>query len=136
MAKEKKATKKSGNKGGRPRIEIDKTQFEKLCGLQCTRDEIAAFLNVSHDTLERWCNREYGESFASVFAKKKEFGKVSLRRMQFKLAEKNAAMAIFLGKNMLGQTDHVEVVDNTPIEKLDEILGSLRGIADNEGKAE
>ena len=136
MAKEKKATKKSGNKGGRPRIEIDKTQFEKLCGLQCTRDEISAFLNVSHDTLERWCNREYGESFASVFAKKKEFGKVSLRRMQFKLAEKNAAMAIFLGKNMLGQTDHVEVVDNTPIEKLDEILGSLRGIADNEGKAE
>ena len=32
-------------------------------------------------------------------------GKVSLRRMQFNLAKTSAAMAIFLGKNMLGQRD-------------------------------
>lgn len=132
----KKATKKSGNKGGRPRIEIDKVQFEKLCGLQCTKEEISAFLNCSEDTIERWCNREYGECFAVVFREKRAFGKISLRRMQFKLAEKNAAMAIFLGKNILGQTDHVEIVDNTPIEKLDAILGSLKGIAENDVKAE
>jgi hypothetical protein len=37
-------------------------------------------------------------------------------------------MAIFLGKNYLGQTDVTEVVDNTPIEKLDSIL---KGIKDN-----
>lgn len=121
-------------KMGRPLKEIDKGQFEKLCGLQCTRDEIAAFLDVSHDTLERWCKKTYGVTFASIFAQKRELGKVSLRRMQFKLAEKNPTMAIFLGKNMLGQTDHVEVVDNTPIEKLDEILGAIKGVADNEVK--
>ena len=32
-------------------------------------------------------------------------GKVSLRRMQFRLAERSAAMAIWLGRNVLGQTD-------------------------------
>lgn len=130
----KKATKESGKKNGRPRIEIDKEQFEKLCGLQCTKEEISAFFNCSDDTIERWCDREYGKSFAVVFKQKREFGKISLRRTQFKLAEKSAAMAIFLGKNMLGQTDHVEIVDNTPIEKLDAILGSLREIAEDETK--
>ena len=32
-------------------------------------------------------------------------GLISLRRMQFQLAEKSAAMAIFLGKQHLGQQD-------------------------------
>lgn len=33
---------------------------------------------------------------------------MSLRRIQMKLAEKNASMAIFLGKQYLGQRDVVE----------------------------
>jgi hypothetical protein len=37
-------------------------------------------------------------------------------------------MAIFLGKNYLGQKDCIETVDNTPIEKLDDIL---KGIKEN-----
>ena len=55
--------------------------------------------------------------------------KIALRRNQMALSKKSAAMAIFLGKNYLGQTDHVEVVDNTPIERLDAILGGLKDIA-------
>ena len=98
-------TEKPKNKGGRPRIEIDKKLFEKLCGLQCTLEEIAGVLSCSMDTVERWCKRTYNESFAEVYKKHSATGKTSLRRAQFKLAEKSAAMAIWLGKQYLGQRD-------------------------------
>ena len=58
----------------RPRIEIDKKQFEKLCGLQCTKEDIAGFFDVSEDTIDRFCKREYKESFAVVFSKKRRIG--------------------------------------------------------------
>lgn len=89
----------------RPKIEIDKKFFEKLCGLQCTLEEIAGVFDCSPDTIERWCKRQYKMGFAETYKKHSASGKISLRRAQFKLAEKSAAMAIFLGKNYLGQTD-------------------------------
>lgn len=92
----------------RPRIEIDEENFRKLCGLQCTLTEIASFFGCSEDTIERWCKRELKLSFADAFKKYSASGKISLRRWQFKMAEHNVSMAIFLGKNWLGQTDKVE----------------------------
>lgn len=77
---------------------------------------------MSEDTIERFCKREYKEGFAVIYAKKSALGKISLRRAQFKLAEKSAAMAIFLGKNYLGQRDSFEVTDTTALDKLDSIL--------------
>jgi len=94
----------------RPRIEIDASQFEKLCSIQCTLNEIAGFFNCSSDTIERWCKREYKESFADTYKKYSAGGKISLRRYQFKMAEHNAAMAIWLGKQYLGQTEKQEVM--------------------------
>lgn len=91
--------------GGRPQKEIDKKIFESLCGLQCTMQEILAVLDISDKTLSGWCRRTYGKSFSEIFAIKRQLGFISLRRTQFKLAEKSAAMAIFLGKQYLGQTD-------------------------------
>jgi hypothetical protein len=38
----------------------------------------------------------------------RERGKARLRRTQFKLAETNVAMAIWLGKQLLGQRDRIE----------------------------
>lgn len=110
-------------KMGRPKKEIDKTNFEKLCGLQCTLEEIAGFFDCSADTIERWCKREYKATFAEAFKRYSAPGKASLRRIQFKLAERNAAMAIFLGKNYLGQKDTfeqltTEVEDLTPLSEL------------------
>ena len=90
---------------GRPMKVIDEKQFESLCGLQCTLAEIADFFECSEDTVERWCKRTYGESFADTFNKRRGKGKVSLRRAQFRLAEKSAAMAIWLGKQYLGQIE-------------------------------
>lgn len=96
-------------------VTINKNTFENLCAIQCTKEEICSVLNVSEKTLNSWCNSEYGENFSLVFAKKRHNGNASLRRTQWKLAEKSAAMAIFLGKNYLGQKDNVEIIDNKEI---------------------
>lgn len=100
----------------RPRKEIDKRDFESLCTLQCTKEEICGFFDVSDKTLENWCKRTYAEGFSEVFKKKRGKGKISLRRAQFRLAEKSASMAIWLGKQWLGQKDTVE------IERSDEVV--------------
>ena len=90
---------------GRPKIQIDKKEFEKLCALQCTEAEIASWFDCSPDTIERFCEREYKATFAEVFAIKRGKGQISLRRTQWKLAERSSVMAIFLGKQYLGQSD-------------------------------
>lgn len=105
----------------RPRTKIDRAQFEKLCGLQCTLPEFADFFDCSEDTIERWCKREYGSSFAEVFRIKRGRGKIALRRNQFKLSETNAAMAIWLGRQYLGQVDKPE--DSVDTEDTDAYFG-------------
>lgn len=125
------ARKPTGNPNGRPSKinKIDQEQFEKLCALQCTKEEIAGFFNVSPDSIENYCAKFYGSTFSAVFAEKRCNGKISLRRAQFKLAEKNAAMAIFLGKNYLGQRDVIEETNTETIDKLDDILAGVRANA-------
>lgn len=111
----------------RPRKEIDSDQFEKLCGLQCTLAEIAGWFGCSEDTIERWCKRTYTAGFADAFKRFSQSGKISLRRFQFKIAEKNAAMAIFLGKQYLGQRDFVETTANDIPD--DGFVEALKGTA-------
>ena len=89
----------------RPKKQIDKEQFENLCGLQCTKEEICAWFGVTEKTLNAWCKRTYNEGFSLIFSQKRGKGKISLRRYQFQLAKKNANMAIWLGKQYLGQKD-------------------------------
>lgn len=100
----------------RPRKYWSVEEFEKLCGLQCTKEEIAAWFDFSEDTLENRLREEYNECFSVVFAKKRGIGRTSLRRKQWKIADNNAAMAIFLGKNYLGQRDVQEIETNKPIQ--------------------
>jgi len=91
---------------GRPQKEIDIKTFEKLCGLQCTITEMCSFFDCDDMTLSKWCKRTYNMRFSEIFAIKRGSGQISLRRTQFRLAEKNAAMAIFLGKQYLNQRDN------------------------------
>lgn len=115
--------KPTGNPAGRPRTEINKKSFEDLCKLQCTLDEIAGFFDCSDRTIERWCEEQYGMRFVDVFKIKSVDGRISLRRQQFRLAEKSAAMAIFLGKQMLGQSDNPAAGEG---EKLMEFLDIIK----------
>lgn len=100
-----------GKKMGRPEIPIDKKDFETLCGMMCTKEEICGFLKVSDSTLSRWVGRTYPKNgrknatFEDVYKKLSGSGKISLRRNLFKLSEHNAAAAIFLAKNLLGMSD-------------------------------
>ena len=122
----KKAETKQAKRTGRPKIQIDQKQFENLCGLQCTEEEIASFFDCSVDTIERFCSRTYNMTFAEVFKIKRGVGKISLRRSQMKLAEKYPAMAIFLGKQYLDQTDKIETsivgIDETFRKEVEEFL--------------
>lgn len=103
----------------RPRKEIDKAEFEKLCWMQCTEDEICDWFDVTDKTLCGWCRRTYGKSFSDVFQQKRGVGRIAVRRAQFQLMKKNATMAIWLGKQLLGQTDKVEQIDTELTIKID-----------------
>ena len=89
----------------RPRKEIDSKQFEALCKIQCTQAEICDVLDVTDKTLTRWCRETYSLGFSDIYKKYASHGKAALRRAQFKLAEHNASMAIWLGKIILDQKE-------------------------------
>jgi len=81
--------------------------FEGLCRIQCTKREICGVLSVTESTLLRWVKRNYGgATFDTIHEKHSDVGKMSLRRAQMKAAEAgNAAMLIWLGKQLLDQKD-------------------------------
>ena len=100
------------NKGGRPKKEIDKTEFEKLCAIQCTKEEICAWFDLTDKTLERWCKEKYDVGFSEIFSIKRGLGKISLRRYQWQAAQKgNTAMLIWLGKQYLSQREPDSIIE-------------------------
>lgn len=110
----------------RPHKKINQNQFESLCALQCTLEEICGFFECCTDTLESWCKRTYKQGFSEVFKEKRGNGKISLRRAQFRLAQKNANMAIWLGKQYLGQAETKEFKDPYTHDEDDPITIALR----------
>jgi hypothetical protein len=125
----------------RPEAKIDVTELEKLCTMQCTDEEVAAFFGVSTRTIER---RRRQPRFAEVMERARAKGRISVRRSLFKLANAgNIAAAIFLAKNLLGyrdvvNTEHtglaggpIQVASKPDLTQLsDEELRQLRAIAD------
>src|SRR5712671_3071611 len=86
------------------RARIDEGELEKLAMLQCTDEEVAAWFGVTTRTIER--RRKTGK-FAEIMERGKAKGRISLRRTQMRLAEQGSgSVAIWLGKQLLGQTDH------------------------------
>lgn len=90
---------------GRPMKKLNDVGAEivrKLAAVMCTEEEIASVLEVSVEVLH---NKLNDRTFLEYYKSGKEEGKASLRRTQFELAKKNASMAIWLGKQYLGQRD-------------------------------
>lgn len=119
-------------KTGRPTKEYDKKSFVDLVGLGCTQEEICWYFRdetgkaANIDTLSRWCKRVFGVTFQEFYKQNGGFAmKIALRRNQLALSKKSAAMAIFLGKNYLGQTDRFEQVV-TEVEDLTPLAEMLR----------
>ncbi len=107
-----------GSKNGQHGATINIEQFKSLCGMLCTEKEICDFFSCSHDTLNRWCHDNFGMTFGDAWSKFTSFGKISLRRYQFKQAETNPTMAIWLGKQYLGQTDD-EKEESQPLDRIE-----------------
>ena len=103
----------------RPKKVINQKQFESLCAIQCTQEEICNVLDVTDKTLTRWCNEVYDLSFSEVYEQKRDIGRMSLRRNQFKLAEGgHTTMQIWLGKQVLKQSEN-PVMDNIKLKELE-----------------
>lgn len=97
----------AARKPGRPPVieysEATLKTFAGLGRLQCTNEEVAAWFACAEQTvLNFWA--KYPDA-REAFDQGKQQGRVSLRRSQFRLADKNATMAIFLGMNVLDQED-------------------------------
>lgn len=101
MADEKKSV-------GRPKIEIDEELLYKLATIHCTMKEMVDIMGVSQDTLKR--------NYAHIIDKGKSDGKMRLRRKQIEVAmQGNHTMLIWLGKQMLGQSENPVNSDDTKI---------------------
>ena len=88
-----------------PRYTLDGLELEKLCSLQCTHAEIAAWFNVSARTIDA---RRKQAQFFEAMERGKAKGRISVRRAQMRLLEAgNATMGVWLGKQLLGQRDIV-----------------------------
>jgi|ERR1039458_4340681 hypothetical protein len=88
---------------GRKPVPIDLGELEKLCSLQCTDEEIAAWFGVSTRTIEQHRKQP---KFAEVMTRGRAKGRISVRRAQMKLLEAgNGVMGVWLGKQLLGQRD-------------------------------
>ena len=106
----------------RPQKAICPKQVLELAKMFCTKTEMAAVLDCSVDTLDR--------RFADIMAKGKDTGRMKLRKSQLKLAEKNATMSIWLGKQYLGQRD-VDIDENKAKEFVTEIISFAGAAAKN-----
>lgn len=120
---------------GRPTKDFDKKTFVDLIGIGCGADEICWFFRddsgkpANIDTLSRWCVREFGVTFQDYRRQNGAmFLKIQLRKNQIALSKTSAAMAIFLGKNYLGQADE-PVVKDTDNDLLQAMFEMERGAA-------
>lgn len=95
-------------RGMRKRVVTPEEVF-KLAALGCTDKEIACWFDIAYDTLRY--------NFTDIIAKGRQEMKTQLRHAMFKNAlGGNAALQIFLAKNMLGMSDNPnQNDDNTPL---------------------
>ena len=93
------------------KYDIDPKQVEKLAAYGCTNTEIASFFGGSKDLISK--------SYSTNVEKGKDSGRIRLRQLQWRAAERgNIPMLIWLGKQVLGQSDRKEIEMNTPIDEI------------------
>ena len=100
---------------GRDKKVVPPDEVEKLAALGCRDNEIANFFGIKDDTLRN--------NFADNLTKGRENLKITLRRAMLNNAcnHMNAAVQIFLAKNILGMTDNGQTgEDKQPLPWNDE----------------
>jgi hypothetical protein len=98
---------------GRPRLVFDLGIVKRMAAQGCTDLEIFAVLGCSKDTF--YDRKKSDPAFAEALKKGRAAGRVALRRLQWKQAIRgNTTMLIWLGKQLLGQTDKQRVEIEAP----------------------
>jgi hypothetical protein len=94
---------------GRDNVPIQPSEVYKLAALGCLNKDIANYFGVEESNISR--------HFAAELAKGREDVKISLRRamMHNAVSNNNAAVQIFLAKNLLGMSDNGMVTDDDKI---------------------
>ena len=91
---------------GKYTIVIDPIQLGKLAELCCSIEEVAAYFRCSTSTIKYRITRE---PLKSIWETGLARGRISLRRAQLQAAHNgDRTMLIWLGKQLLGQSDKVE----------------------------
>lgn len=122
-------------KVGRPKVNINLVELQKLCTLNCTMPEIAHFFDIPLRTLEDRFKND--QDVRNAIEKGRSQGKLSVRRKQLQIMDENnnATMAIWLGKQLLGQRDKHDIVTEDKAEtKLTEALEIIQEMARNKDK--
>lgn len=117
---------------GRPKTNLDLADLEKICRLNCTMPEIAAFFDIPLRTLEDKYTND--EAVRRSIDKGRNQGKLSLRRKQLQILDEtnNPTMAIWLGKQLLGQRDkHDIVTEDKSTTRLTDALNIVENLAKN-----
>lgn len=115
------------NPNGRNPKELNWHVFEEGSKIHCTIRELCGLLNVDPKTLHTHAQERYGKELKEIMEDFRSSGKESLRRYQLRLAKTNANMAIWLGKNWLGQSDNSQqiVIDPDLAEKMGLLMKSI-----------
>jgi hypothetical protein len=94
---------------GRNQVVVPPQEVEDLASIGCTDRDIANWFGINEDTLRY--------NFTDNLIKGREDLKISLRRAMLKNAcvNLNAAVQIFLAKNMLGMSDNGMVNDGSKV---------------------
>ena len=125
-AEKKTVRKTNGGAGGRPVMQFDIAEVEKLGKIGATYIEMAAWFDCSLRVIESRMGEDEADlekgKFKRAYKKGKGFLTMSIRRKQIDLAHGgNPTMLIWMGKQLLGQTDklstknEVKVADTAPI---------------------
>lgn len=85
-----------------PRRKLNRSQFESLCVMQCTAEELFGWFGCSESDLDSWCCENYGESFRDSFDRLSLDGRILLRKEQVAAAKKNVSMARHLEAQRAG----------------------------------
>lgn len=91
---------------------IDEIQVVKLASYGCTNIEIANFFGCDESLIRK--------SYSEFLTKGRAEGKTNLRKWQYNVAKKgNVTMLIWLGKQVLGQSENPMVMEDELVEGFD-----------------
>lgn len=105
---------------GRDKTVVPPEQVEELAALGCNNLDIARFYGITEQTLRY--------NFSEYLTKGREVMKIKLRRAMFKNAceNMNAAVQIFLSKNILGMADTPLASDShAPLPWTDDVAAEV-----------